>query len=279
MYELFTSPNVIVVLAAAMLIAALVFVRRLVLVLPPSTLRRRWYLIGVVVFLVICGYVAHAGGAGATETRLSNLLVPMVFFLGSCIVLVVCVTAVQTAEDVRRIAVLERQSVTDPLTGLYNRRYLEDRLRQEIRRARRYGFPLSVLLVDADHFKQINDTWGHDVGDEALVALASLCASTIRPQEILARYGGEEFVIVVPATATPGAEVLAERLRRLVLDSVLVPSGKRGNSEDVRLTVTIGVASLAGESDDQRRLLTRADAALYQAKRKGRNQVAVSHEA
>ena len=277
MRSMMISPDAIVVLSGALLVAALFFVRRLARELPPGVLRRRWCLIGVVIFLVIAGYAAHVGGVGSA--RLSNLLVPMVFFLGACIVLVLCATAVETAHDVRRVAALEIQTLLDPLTGLYNRRYLDDRLRQEVERAQRYGLPLSVLLLDVDHFKRVNDTWGHLVGDAALIALGQLLRNAVRPQDIAVRYGGEEVVVVTPDTDLSGAEELAERLRRTIMETVLVAADGNLNREALRLTVSVGVAVLRLDNDAAQNLLRRADSALYAAKRAGRNRVAVESEA
>ncbi len=269
-----TSPNTIVVLAAALLIASLFYVRRLAAELPPGVLRRRWRRLALVIFFIIAGYVAYVSGATEKAARLSVLLVPMIFFLGSCIVLVVCMMSLQTARDVRRIASLEIQTLMDPLTGVYNRRYLNDRFRIEISRALRYGFPLSVLMIDVDHFKQVNDVWGHQVGDTVLTALGRLLRSSVRPQDVTARYGGEEFVILAPDTAMPGAVELAARLHQAVMDTVLLEDLNLTSGEGLRLTVSIGVAALEREGDDAQKLLARADAAMYQAKREGRNRVA-----
>ena len=275
MQKLLTSPDVIVVLGAMLLVAALFSVRRLARELPEGILRRRWQMVGGMIFFVIAGYAMYVSGATAKSVRLSNLLVPMVFFLGSCIVLVVSMMSLQTAQDVRRIATLERQTLLDPLTGMYNRRYLDNRLRHEIDRALRYGLPLAVLMIDVDHFKRVNDTWGHLVGDSVLTALGRLLQSAVRPHDIPARFGGEELVIVTPDTTIAGAEELAERLRLAVMETVLLAADTLTKRGDLRLTVSIGVAALCGQSDDARKLMSRADAAMYKAKRDGRNRVVV----
>lgn len=205
--------------------------------------------------------------------KLKALLVPLVLFFGGCIVLAVAMMSLQTAHDVRRIAVLEVETITDALTGLYNRRYLDSRLKEEVARAQRHGIPISVLLIDIDHFKQVNDQRGHPVGDAALAAMGALLAGAVRTEDVVARYGGEEIVVVAPSSAAPTAAVLAERLRRTVERTVLVPASGSANQDAVRLTVSIGVATLRGPTDDARQLTERADAALYEAKRAGRNRV------
>ena len=113
----------------------------------------------------------------------------------------------------QRLSFLEQENITDPLTELYNRRYLEGQLQQEIDLALRYELPLSILLIDADHFKSINDNFGHQVGDLALCHLSKLIRTTVEHSNIAARYGGEEFLIIAPRTTSLSASVLAEKLR------------------------------------------------------------------
>lgn len=169
---------------------------------------------------------------------------------------------------------LRNLSTHDELTGLGNRRLLMMRLERELERARRYRHPLSVLCIDIDHFKKLNDRCGHPTGDEALRALARLMESTVRKIDTLARVGGEEFVVVLPRADILEAASVAEKLRRLVASNLL-PGGE-GQPEG-RLTVSVGVAQLnPGESTPA--LLTRGDLALYAAKDAGRNRVAIYAE-
>jgi diguanylate cyclase (GGDEF)-like protein len=162
------------------------------------------------------------------------------------------------------------QSMTDPLTGLLNRRSFMDLSGKEETRARRHGNPFSVLMLDIDHFKKINDTYGHPVGDLAIKALADVCSKALRPHDILARYGGEEFVLTLPHTPADGARIVAERIREAV-EKVEVPS-EQGT---VRFTVSVGVSTYAsGEAFDH--IVERADKALYVSKQGGRNRVTVS---
>lgn len=159
------------------------------------------------------------------------------------------------------------QSLTDPLTGPLNRRSFLKLSGKEEARTRRRGNALSVLMLDIDHFKRINDTYGHGIGDLAIKALADISAKTLRPTDILARYGGEEFVITLPETDSDHARVVAERLREAAADlSIPIDGGK------LQFTVSIGVSTYArGEPLDQ--AIERADQALYRAKHNGRNRV------
>ncbi|WP_156927224.1 GGDEF domain-containing protein [Azospirillum halopraeferens] len=164
---------------------------------------------------------------------------------------------------------LRRLAVTDPLTGLHNRRHLMEIGAAEADRARRYGQPLSLLIIDLDHFKTINDRYGHAFGDRALRTVAEACRALVRGVDVVARLGGEEFVVVLPQTDAAGAADLAERLRRAI-EGVALPVGDGGA---VRLTASIGVAALAGVAGGFEDLLLAADRALYRAKGEGRNRV------
>lgn len=166
-------------------------------------------------------------------------------------------------------AELTRLATVDELTGLYNRRFFLKRLGDEIDRAVRYGSPLSLLMLDVDHFKRVNDTYGHVVGDAVLASLAGVIRSTFRRTDVAARYGGEEFCALLPQTDRTGAEQVAERLRQAF---TVQPIELQGGA---RLTVTcsIGVAVLGSDGVDGQALLKVTDARLYRAKAAGRNRV------
>lgn len=164
---------------------------------------------------------------------------------------------------------LEELSVRDGLTGLYNRRELEKRLHQEIQRARRYRRSLSVLMLDIDHFKNVNDHYGHQAGDEVLITVADLIQLNVRPVDVVCRYGGEEVAIILPETDAAGARTVAERIRGTVEDSVTTtPQG-----DTVHVTVSIGLAVFPRDGDTAASLIHAADQALYAAKQEGRNLV------
>ena len=165
---------------------------------------------------------------------------------------------------------LRRMATTDPLTGLWNRRRFMELSETELSRLRRYGRPVSVLMLDIDHFKAVNDTHGHAAGDEALCQLADICRSTLRETDHLGRLGGEEFAALLPETGLDEAADVAERLRqRLAASAFPLSCGIT-----LRITVSIGVASCADDDTAIDRALGRADRALYRAKNSGRNRVA-----
>ncbi|MFO0694736.1 MAG: diguanylate cyclase [Polyangiales bacterium] len=175
------------------------------------------------------------------------------------------------AERARLFAELERQAQTDGLTGVYNRRGLFDRLDREVDRAKRYGRPLSVLLLDVDHFKKINDTHGHAVGDEVLRELGHRISAGLRRSDFVGRYGGEEFVMVLPETERNGAAELGERVR-----SAIAKTPFATEVGELRVTISAGVASISDASPDVDVMLKRADDALYAAKRSGRDRIYVA---
>ena len=167
----------------------------------------------------------------------------------------------------------QRLSVTDSLTGVSNRRSLQATLAKEVDRARRFRRPLSVLLLDLDRFKRVNDEHGHRRGDEVLIEVARRIEGRIRSRiDTLARYGGEEFVIVLPETGSQGAGVVADKIRRAVGDRPIAgPTGP-----DVEMTVSIGRATYPGDGETADDLLRAADAAMYRAKEEGRDRVAAA---
>jgi diguanylate cyclase (GGDEF)-like protein len=168
---------------------------------------------------------------------------------------------------------LAEGALQDPLTGLYNRRHLEERLLAELAAAQRHGRPVSLLMCDVDHFKGINDAHGHLAGDETLKMVAFVLRGAVRKEDVLARFGGEEFVVVARETPIDGAQSLAERIRRAVEKSRCVWQG-----QDLGVTVSIGVTVSTGLAElvsghAERAMIEAADRALYLAKQGGRNRV------
>ncbi|MBJ7412495.1 MAG: PleD family two-component system response regulator [Phenylobacterium sp.] len=161
-------------------------------------------------------------------------------------------------------------AVTDQLTGLHNRRYMSGQLEALMRRANQGGEPVSLLVIDIDHFKRVNDSFGHDVGDEVLSEFAVRLASNVRAIDLPVRHGGEEFVVVMPDTDLEDARRIAERIR---LHAAGAPFRVMGGEELLSVTISIGVASSSGTDDTPHALLKRADEAVYEAKSAGRNRV------
>ncbi len=174
--------------------------------------------------------------------------------------------------DKKRQELLEL-SRTDPLTGLFNRRYFEERLAIEFARSNRYRAPLSCMMLDIDHFKRVNDTYGHPFGDQVLVAVARVVVQKLRDVDLVARYGGEEIVALLPETGPAEALRVCERVRAGV-ESLELWYASAGKKAAVRVTASVGVATFPVPSiDSSEALLRAADDCLYAAKQGGRNRV------
>lgn len=181
--------------------------------------------------------------------------------------------AVYEARLKHAMAEIEYLSTHDSLTGLVNRRTMERRLDTEIDRSRRYGTPCSVVIIDIDHFKDVNDTHGHLSGDEVLLEIAKVLRDALRSSDTACRYGGDEFVLVLPETGAGGASILSERIRDRLASTSMSIRGKK-----LSITVSIGLTELQGDKRTRLELLNEADQALYACKLSGRNRVVVFDE-
>jgi diguanylate cyclase (GGDEF)-like protein len=170
---------------------------------------------------------------------------------------------------------LRSQSIRDPLTGLYNRRYLEEMLERETRRAVRAEHGLGVLMLDLDHFKSFNDTYGHDAGDTVLRETAAFLLKSVRAEDIVCRFGGEEFIVILPLADLSVTQARAERIRSKIRELQVLHQGLSLGM----VTVSVGVAELPQHGTSPKVLIEAADAALYRAKKAGRDRVAVADPA
>jgi diguanylate cyclase (GGDEF)-like protein len=170
---------------------------------------------------------------------------------------------------------LRLQAVRDPLTGLYNRRYMQEFLERELQRAVRRRRPVAVLMLDLDHFKRYNDTFGHSAGDKALAAVGETLLRAVREEDVACRYGGEEFTVIMAECTMQQATMRAEEIRRNVKECRIASGDERG----AHLTASIGIAVFGETTDRMDLLLKFADDALYQAKRTGRDRVVVARPA
>jgi diguanylate cyclase (GGDEF)-like protein len=176
--------------------------------------------------------------------------------------------------DVSEVAVYERRLLDlnnlDPLTGIYNRRFLESRLKDEFNRFKRYGGNFSLIMMDIDHFKQVNDEYGHQCGDFILKSISSRICSLIRNVDYLARYGGEEFCCLLPETRLDAALAVAERFRTDIMSHE-----NNFDTNIIKITISLGVSALEPGIESADMLFKKADDALYRAKEQGRNRVAI----
>jgi len=187
--------------------------------------------------------------------------------LQSFIAIVTDITDRQRMQDA-----LQEQAIRDPLTGLFNRRYLDETLLRELHRCHRYGEPMAVAMLDIDHFKHFNDVYGHNAGDAVLRAIGNLLKGFLRAGDIACRYGGEELTVILPGSTIDDARIRLDDLRRAIMQLRVIY-----NEDDLpTITVSMGIAAAGEQEVDAAALLGRADVALYQAKENGRNRVVVA---
>ncbi len=165
---------------------------------------------------------------------------------------------------------LERLASIDSLTGTFNRGYFLSAAKNENQRSKRYGHHLSLLMLDIDNFKSVNDTYGHDVGDEALKSTVATILQVLRTEDTLGRFGGEEFIVLLPETSAARAEPVAQRIRQMVAEIVM-----ETEQGPLSFTISIGIAEVR-DNEEIEAILKRADSALYEAKKNGRNCVVMA---
>ncbi len=181
------------------------------------------------------------------------------------------------ADEDEKVAIdeLYELGVHDPLTGAYIKRYLIERLKEEMSHSKRFRIPLSLVMIDIDHFKEINDTHGRLAGDYVLIKAAEFLKSVCRKEDVLARYGGEEFLMILRNTDEEGAVLQAERIRKEIARTSIVSEGNK-----IDITISLGVASIQGgsEGEDYKKFIKEADRSLYQSKKQGRNRTTKASE-
>jgi diguanylate cyclase (GGDEF)-like protein len=179
--------------------------------------------------------------------------------------------ATSKKEQMRLNQQLETLSRTDRLTGLFNRGFWEESFHNEFERCRRYQTVSSVMIFDIDHFKKVNDTYGHQAGDEVIRKTAQTLSSMVRKTDVAGRYGGEEFVVFLPNTAAENAKIFAERLRKTIEGLTVVHDNR-----EIRYTISIGICEFSSELESHEQWIEKADQALYQSKEGGRNQTNIA---
>jgi len=263
-----------VIFGALLLAMTIAPVWKLFRQLPTGRLRYSWGFLILLILFFIAGYIVYAKFSLVKFSHPLDLVVPIIFFCGAIFVFVVCNLSLRTTSDIMQLYALKQENITDSLMGIFNRRYLDRRLKEETQRAQSYSQPLSIFMIDIDHFKKINDKYGHHVGDLVLKNIALNIKESLRESDVLARYGGEEFVVILPRTQVSTSYILAERLRHVVANCQLALPGESGiDILSIGVTVSVGVAGLTSKCKDYLCLIKNADRALYQAKQNGRNQV------
>ena len=255
------------ILGALTLSYSLITTKQIIAALPTGIVSSRWLVLRKLITFFILAYAGFFVFTLLYGADTGINLIAIVFMLGAGFVHLVCQLALITVHDIKRISVLEQESTTDALMGIFNRRYFDDAIQNEFTRARRYQLELSLLVLDIDHFKRCNDNYGHQAGDLVLKAFAQLIQQNTRNTDIVARYGGEEIVVVLPSNDLSAARTCAEKLRACTQQSMI----SIDQDQTISVTVSIGIASINSTMDSSRELFKQADEALYLAKQSGRN--------
>jgi diguanylate cyclase (GGDEF)-like protein len=243
-----------------------------VIVIASLLLGGRGALASAIASAVILGVVTYAGSAGLIVPRFPAPPPALAWVTQSIALILIGVVLRLASNSLGAALVQAQQSVRDPLTGLFNRRYMEETLEREIRRAARANGPVSIIMLDVDHFKHYNDTFGHEAGDIVLREIGALLRVQVRAEDIACRYGGEEFTLIMPAAS---AEVSRERAEHLCKQVKRLAVQRRGVALG-QITASLGVAAYPQHGATGEDVLAAADAALYQAKRAGRDRVVVA---
>jgi len=259
------------IIGTIILIVSLFPIIKLMKELPPGNFRKWWGVMMTLILFLIIGYIYYAQHHHYDSGFTQNAIIPYILFTGSIFVYFSTTLSLWTTHDIKRIYTLEIENSTDPLMGIFNRRHLNRILNDEFIKASRYSLPLSILMLDIDFFKKVNDNYGHDIGDMVLINLGTLMNEICRESDTVARYGGEEIMVVCPLTQGKGVVNLAERLRQAVEASIMVPADVKKGITEVHITVSIGISEYTPDISSVEDLVKRADMALYRAKKEGRN--------
>ena len=260
--------------------------QRLIRILPD---KRPWLSLRNLMGFLSVGYGVYLYATVRNLPVNKDLIASEVFFLTALFMLLVVQFAYQTIHDIMHLDELKQIANTDELTGMYSRRAILELLDDEFQKARRFGFPLSVAMVDIDHFKDVNDTYSHLAGDVVLREVAHVLHARLRKFDVLGRFGGDEFLCVLPGTGVAGAISTGERVRARVNElqfEIIAPDelgvldiGSTTEGETHCSTVSIGVATLHNGMLAPNDLVQEADAALYGSKEGGRNMVSSAPKA
>lgn len=275
-YAMISFQFVLIFAGILFLFLSLVPIRKLILELQDDELKQRWKILSTLILFFIVCYILFAYNLWMIKdiAHALSIVVSLMLLCGGIFCYLVGKLALRTMHDIQRLSMFQEESITDALMGIKNRRYFDQKIVEEVALSLRYKLPLSLILLDIDHFKKINDTYGHMVGDEVLRNIASLIGEAVRDTDIVARYGGEEIAIITPSCGKQEAELLAQRLRAIIEKTTMALVG--ATQEVIQVTVSMGVSAMNHIITDKDALIEETDDALYLAKKLGRNRVVAS---
>lgn len=268
-FSLIVFKSIPILLGAVALIFGARNIRKIIFLMNSHDVRVYWNFLYAAVYFFVVSYFSYI----IFEHDNISEIVSVVFFFGGIFVWLISKLFLLTTEDIKRISKLEKESITDPLMNIYNRRYLDLRLEQELSRSKRNESNLSIILIDLDHFKNINDTYGHQVGDLVLRKFADILRSIKRTSDVLIRYGGEEILIIAPDSDLEDAVILCERISETLKHQKIQPHLTK--TLDIKISASIGISQYSSDQDDMDSLIKRADLALYKAKSSGRDKIEI----
>lgn len=268
------SLTILVLMGASIHLISMFVVKRIVQDMPIK--KRAWKILGLCIFFL--GYLAFTVSLWTGHDFISgDTITSIIFFMGACFVLIVSKISRDSIRALQELETLQRDVITDPLMGIYNRRFLDRQIEHEFNISCRHGIPFSVALIDVDHFKNFNDTYGHHIGDLVLKRIGERLKETLRRSDYVGRFGGEEILVILPGTNKEGALKLSEKLREVIAASALIKADETCSKEDLFCTVSIGVATFdCNRHKNFKDLINDADLAMYEAKCAGRNRVCQS---
>ena len=267
-----------VFLGACVLITALVPIRNLIRCFPSGKIRLSWILLIVLTLFFVAGYAVYGIVFLGNWQGNVDLIVPVIFLSVSIFVLLSSILSLNTAMDIRRVTMLEQENVIDPLTGIFNRRYLDRHVHEEFVRAERYRQPLSIILIGLDNFIAVNEEYGHIAADSALVSFTRMMESVIRPVDVIGRYAGVEFMVVATNTTGPEAYELAEKIRKTADTQVLDMVDEFKKHLSIRMTTSIGVAGYEKRFENVQAFVECAGLMMDRARREGHNRTVLVEE-
>lgn len=250
---------------------------KLIKSLNKGSIKLKWHLIRVLIVIFILCYLSYSLQYIITSVDLKHLinntlLVPIIFFCGSIFVLMVGILAFKTTKDIHNYRILKEESITDFLLGIYNRRFFNKILQEKVNEYKLKSESLSLFLVDIDNFKDINDTYGHLIGDQALIQLAMIIKNHTTSNEIVCRYGGDELVVICQNKNEIETYELANTIRKHIENNYLIEESKMHPA--ITKTISVGITTLHNlNCMDINCLIDKADSNLYKAKEAGKNRV------
>ncbi|HIJ60667.1 MAG TPA: GGDEF domain-containing protein [Nitrospirae bacterium] len=268
--------TILVLIGAVLQLISIWTVKKIVNNIP--IMKNHWRVLGLFLIFFLLGYLTFAITLWTGHEYISgDTITSVIFFFGACFVLIITKMTKKSIKTLQEYTELQKDVITDPLMSIYNRRFIDKQIEHEFNLALRNKTIFSIALIDVDHFKSINDTYGHHIGDIVLKRLAKIFLESVRKSDFVGRYGGEEIILILPNTDKDGAFFLAEKMRALIEKTPIIKGDEKCRGKDLYCTISVGISGFCKERHkDYRAIINDADAAMYNAKCSGRNKVSLA---